>query len=115
MALGGKKDRGCGRADVGTPLTRRMLKGPRLPRVSSRLGPGPSHHVPFFQKIPNSILVSLVQERLNEDDCLRKVRLPGPVWHNAQHHHLWEQRTLLGCRALAPTLSLTLATSFTGI
>jgi hypothetical protein len=83
MALGGKKDRGCGRADVGTPLTRRMLKGPRLPRVSSRLGPGPSHHVPFFQKIPNSILVSLVQERLNEDDCLRKVRLPGPVWHNA--------------------------------
>ena len=80
MALGGKKDRGCGRADVGTPLTRRMLKGPHLPRVSSRLGPGPSHHVPFFQKIPNSILVSLVQERLNEDDCLRKVRLPGPVW-----------------------------------
>lgn len=30
--------------------------------------------------IPNSILIGLVQERLNEDDCLRKVRLRGTVW-----------------------------------
>ena len=52
-------------------------------RLSSRLRLGPSHYMSFFQRIPNSILVSLVQERLNEDDCLKRVRLPGPAWHNA--------------------------------
>lgn len=51
-------------------------------RLSSKLGLGPSHHVSFFQRIPNQILVGLVQERLNEDDCLKRVRLSGPAGHN---------------------------------
>ena len=41
------------------------------------MGHGTSPHVSFLQRIPNSMLVSLVQERLNEDDCLRRVRLRG--------------------------------------
>lgn len=43
----------------------------------TRLGLGTSHRVSLLQRIPNSMLISLVQERLNEDDCLRRVRLCG--------------------------------------
>lgn len=45
----------------------------------TRLGLGTSHRVSLLQRIPNSMLISLVQERLNEDDCLRRVRLCGTV------------------------------------
>lgn len=76
MVLAGLKDRGRGRADVGMPSMGTMLRG------TTHVCP-PELHVSFFQRIPNSILVSLVQERLNDDDCLRRVRLSSPVRHNA--------------------------------
>lgn len=59
-----------------------MLRGPvkgaaRVCPAPPRLGLGTSHCVSLLQRIPNSMLISLVQERLNEDDCLRRVRLCG--------------------------------------
>lgn len=48
--------------------------------LSARLGLGASRLVSSFQRIPNSILIGLVQERLSEDDCLRRVRLCGTAW-----------------------------------
>lgn len=77
--------RGCGRDDMGVPLwgecsgaQSRVL--PVSAPLSTRLGLGTSHHVSFLQRIPNSLLVGLVQERLSEDDCLRRVRLHGTAW-----------------------------------
>lgn len=80
MVLAGLKDRGCGRPDVGMSSTRTTLRGSVKGTAHVCL---PELHVSFFQRIPNSILVSLVQERLNEDECLRRVRLSSPVRHNA--------------------------------
>lgn len=68
---------------MGMPSMGRMLRGPVkgaarvCPPPHTRLGLGTSHRVSLLQRIPNSMLISLVQERLNEDDCLRRVRLCG--------------------------------------
>lgn len=49
-----------------------ITKESLLEREFSRLSVEAKSYYQVYKKIPNSILVSLVQERLNEDDCLRK-------------------------------------------
>ncbi|XP_051040951.1 adenylate kinase 8 isoform X2 [Phodopus roborovskii] len=43
-----------------------------LEREFSSLAEEAKRHYQIYKRIPNSILISLVQERLREDDCLRK-------------------------------------------
>uniref|UniRef100_A0A8C6HMK0 Adenylate kinase 8 n=1 Tax=Mus spicilegus TaxID=10103 RepID=A0A8C6HMK0_MUSSI len=49
-----------------------ITKESLLEREFSRLSVEAKSYYQVYKKIPNSILVSLVQERLNEADCLRK-------------------------------------------
>lgn len=55
-------------------------RGPRASTAPGILGPGPpaapSLPVLLPQSVPSVLLVRLVQERLLEDDCIRRVRAP---------------------------------------